>query len=396
MIKEFFRLEATAGALLAITTILALIMRNSPLADLYGAFLSTKVIIQIGEFALNKPLLLWINDGLMAIFFLLVGLEIKREIVKGQLSTKEKFILPAFAAVGGLAFPALVYSFVNWGDNVAMRGWAIPAATDIAFAMGVVTLLGKRVPEALKVFLVAVAILDDIIAIVIIALFYTDNLSLLSLGFASVAIGILFVLNKKNVTSITPYALTGIFLWACVLKSGVHATLAGVVLAFFIPIEVKNKEGKSPLLELEHALHPWVACGVLPLFAFANAGVSLKGLSIELLTQPISLGIILGLFFGKQLGVMILTAFAIFTKLCKLPNNCNWLQYYGISLITGIGFTMSLFIGTLAFNDIEYQTIVRLGVLCGSLLSGLAGCFILSLSSKKQEAPTISMIIETD
>lgn len=384
MIKEFFRLEGSAGILLCFTAIIALIMNNSSLEEFYNGFLTVPVMIQIGEFTINKPLLLWINDGLMAIFFFLIGLEIKREILEGQLSSKDKLMLPAFAALGGILFPALIYSYINWGDGIAMKGWAIPAATDIAFALGVLTLLGNRVPESLKIALVAVAILDDLAAIIIIALFYTENLSLFSLAIGIIAVVILTILNRKNITDVTPYIVVGIFFWACVLKSGVHATLAGVILAMFIPIRDKNNKEFSPLRKLEHSLHPWVAYMILPIFAFANAGVSLEGLSLEKMLNPITLGIALGLFIGKQLGVMLLSFIAVKLKFCSLPEDVNWKQFYAMSLITGIGFTMSLFIGTLAFEDIENQTAVRLGVLCGSILSGVLGYLILRLYSPKQ------------
>lgn len=381
MIKEFFRLEASAGILLGMTALVAILVENSPLRSFYGYLLNTPVIIQIGGFAINKPLLLWINDGLMAIFFLLVGLEIKREILEGQLSSKEQVILPVIAAFGGLMVPALIYSYFNFGtENI--NGWAIPAATDIAFALGVITLLGKRVPQSLKVCLVAIAIIDDLAAIVIIALFYTKSLSIISLAFASIAILSLYILNKRGVTKITPYIIVGIFLWVCVLKSGVHATLAGVVIALFIPLRAKNKLGGSPARSLEHGLHPWVAYAILPIFAFANAGVSLTGLSLEMLLHPITLGISLGLFFGKQIGIMLSTFICITLKICKLPENTNWSQYYAMSLITGIGFTMSLFIGTLAFDDIQTQTYVRLGVILGSVLSAISGYFLLKITCK--------------
>jgi len=381
MIKEFFRLEASAGILLGMTALVAILVENSPLRSFYGYLLNTPVIIQIGSFAINKPLLLWINDGLMAIFFLLVGLEIKREILEGQLSSKEQVILPVIAAFGGLALPAVIYSYFNFGtENI--NGWAIPAATDIAFALGVITLLGKRVPQSLKICLVAIAIIDDLAAIVIIALFYTKSLSIISLAFTSIAILSLYILNKRGVTKITPYIIVGIFLWVCVLKSGVHATLAGVVIALFIPLRAKNKLGGSPARSLEHGLHPWVAYAILPIFAFANAGVSLTGLSLEMLLHPITLGISLGLFFGKQIGIMLSTFICITLKICKLPENTNWSQYYAMSLITGIGFTMSLFIGTLAFDDIQTQTYVRLGVILGSVLSAISGYFLLKITCK--------------
>lgn len=383
MIRDFLKLEAAGGILLGIAAIIALVMKNSALSELYDGFLTIPVLVQLGEFIINKPLLLWINDGLMAVFFLLVGLEIKREILEGQLSTREQISLPAIAALGGVLFPALIYTYINLDDADSIRGWAIPAATDIAFALGVLSLLGNRVPETLKICLVAVAILDDLAAIIIIALFYTENLSLFSLAAAGGAVIILATLNKRGVTSLAPYIITGVILWACVLKSGVHATLAGVLLAFFIPLRAKNNTGESPARSLEHGLHTWVAYAILPLFAFANAGVSLQGLSLELLMQPITLGIAAGLFFGKQIGVMGMTALGVALKLCKLPTGVNWKQYYGMALITGVGFTMSLFIGTLAFEDVEHQTAVRLGVLLGSALSGILGYTLLKVSSKK-------------
>jgi NhaA family Na+:H+ antiporter len=382
-IKNFFSLEASAGILLFIAAVLAIMIENSAFRNFYDYLLNTPVVIQIGNFAINKPLLLWINDGLMAIFFLLVGLEIKREMLEGQLSSKEQFILPLIAAFGGLVAPALIYAYFNWGDASAISGWAIPAATDIAFALGVIMLLGKRVPSSLKVCLVAIAIIDDLAAIIIIALFYTKSLSLISLGFAFLAIIALYIMNKKGVTKIAPYMVVGILLWACVLKSGVHATLAGVVIALFIPLRAKNELGKSPAHSLEHGLHPWVAYAILPIFAFANAGVSLKGLSLEMLLHPITIGIAAGLFFGKQIGIMLLTAMCVFMKISKLPKNVNWGQYYAMTLLTGIGFTMSLFIGTLAFDNIDNQTFVRLGVIIGSLLSGISGYILLRITCKK-------------
>lgn len=379
MIKEFFRLEAAAGILLAITALVAILMKNSPLDSLYAHFLNTPVILQIGSFAIDKPLLLWINDGLMAIFFLLVGLEIKREILEGQLSSKEQVILPFAAAIGGLVVPALIYLYFNFGSK-NISGWAIPSATDIAFAIGVVSLLGKKVPQSLKVCLVAIAVIDDLAAIIIIALFYTKGLSLISLALASLGILGLYILNKKRVTKIAPYIVIGVFLWVCVLKSGVHATLAGVVIALFIPLRLKNEAGSSPARSLERNLHPWVAYAILPIFAFVNAGVSLKGLSLEMILHPVVIGITLGLFLGKQIGIMLMSFICIMLKICQLPKNTNWLQYYSMSLITGIGFTMSLFIGALAFDDVEIQTYVRLGVISGSLLSAVSGYLLLKLA----------------
>lgn len=377
MFRKFFQYEAAGGLLLGLTAIMALVIKNSPLESLYDGFLDIPGAVQFGAFVIHKPLLLWVNDGLMAVFFLLVGLEIKREIMQGHLSSRQQISLPAIAALGGIAVPALIYAYVNWDNSVSLRGWAIPAATDIAFALGLISLLGKRVPETLKICLVAVAILDDLAAIVIIALFYTDDLSLISLGIGAVAVAILAVLNKRGVTTLGPYLVVGVILWACVLKSGVHATLAGVLLAFFIPLNATNEQGESPAKVLENTLHPWVAYMILPIFAFANAGVSLHGLSFSVLMQPITLGIAAGLFFGKQFGVMIFSALGVALKLCKLPTGISWRQYYGMALTTGIGFTMSLFIGTLAFYDAEHQTAVRLGVLLGSLLSGIFAYLVL-------------------
>ena len=379
MIREFFRYEAAGGILLGLAALTALIVKNSPLEPFYNTFLETPVTVRIGEFAIDKPLLLWINDGLMAIFFFLVGLEIKREVLQGQLSTRAQISLPAVAALGGIIAPALIYVMFNLNneDPAALSGWAIPAATDIAFALGIITLLGNRVPEALKICLVAVAIIDDLAAIVIIALFYTSSLSLLSLGLAALAVVALAVLNKRGVTKAAPYIVIGVFLWACVLKSGVHATLAGVVLAFFIPLKKLNEDGKAPLLELEHGLHPWVAYMILPVFAFANAGVSLQGITLDVLMQPITLGIAAGLFFGKQIGVTLFTLLGMALRICRLPDGVSFKQYYGMALITGVGFTMSLFIGTLAFDDDAHQTAVRLGVLLGSFLSGVSGYLLL-------------------
>lgn len=384
-IRDFFKYEAAAGILLGLTALLALALKNSPLDFLYDTFLKTPVVLSIGEFIINKPLLLWVNDGLMAVFFLLVGLEIKREILEGQLSSKDQISLPAIAALGGLTVPALVYSYINWGDTTALHGWAIPAATDIAFALGVISLLGKRVPYQLKLCLVAIAILDDLVAIVIIALFYTDNLSLYSLMIGAIALLALFALNKREVKSLTPYIICGIFLWACVLKSGVHATLAGVVLAFFIPLNIKYAPEEKPLRQLEHTLHPYVAYFILPLFAFANAGVSFSGLSFSMFLEPVTLGIILGLFLGKQIGVMLFTKLGVMMGLCKLPRDVNWSQFYGMALITGIGFTMSLFIGTLAFDVVEKERAVRLGVLIGSVLSGVIGYLFLAYACQENE-----------
>jgi NhaA family Na+:H+ antiporter len=378
-IRDFLRLESSAGLLLLAAALLALVASNTPLESLYGAFLGIPVEIRVGALHLDKPLLLWINDGLMAVFFLLVGLEIKRELVEGELSTPAQAALPVAAALGGMAAPAAIYLAMNWTDPVARAGWAIPSATDIAFAIGVLTLLGPRIPQSLKVFLLALAIIDDLGAIVIIALFYSGDLALSSLLFGAIALAGLLLLNLTGVRRIAPYALLGIVLWVCVLKSGVHATLAGVVTAFCIPLREEPAYGPSPLKRLEHALHPWVAFLVMPLFGFANAGVSLTGDGGAALTGGVAGGIALGLFLGKQLGAFGVAALAIKSGLARLPEGASWLGLYGTCVLAGIGFTMSLFIGTLAWDDADYAAPLRLGVLGGSLLSGLAGYLILKI-----------------
>ena len=383
-IREFLRHESASGVILMLAAVLALVFDNSPLAWLYDGLLDTPLAIQVGALKIAKPLLLWINDGLMAIFFLLVGLEIKREVLEGELSSIDKAALPAVAAVGGMAMPAAVFVAINWGNAETLKGWAIPAATDIAFALGILALLGTRVPLALKVFLLALAIIDDLGAIVIIALFYTDGLSTTALSLAAIGIVGLILLNRLGVTRLTPYVLVGIFMWVCVLKSGVHATLAGVALAFAIPLRVKGNAETAPLRLLEHELHPWVAYGVMPIFAFANAGVPLGGLSFADLLAPLPLGIAAGLFIGKQVGVMSFVWIAVRVGLCRLPPGISWAQIYGVALLAGIGFTMSLFIGTLAFEDPSQASGVRLGVLCGSITSAICGYLLLRLRS---EAP---------
>ena len=330
----------------------------------------------IGAFVIDKPLLLWINDGLMAVFFFLVGLEIKRELLEGELSTWRTAALPAFAAIGGMAVPAFVYLAINSGSPETLDGWAIPAATDIAFALGVLALLGPRVPTALKVFLLALAILDDLGAIVIIAAFYTADLSLASLGIAGVGATVLLAMNLLGVTRPSLYIVIGVAIWAAVLKSGVHATLAGVLVALMVPLNASDR-AKSPLLSLEHGLKPWVAYMIMPAFAFANAGVTLEGVSLADLLSPVPLGIALGLFFGKQIGIMAFAWASVRFGISSLPKGTTWPQIYGVALIAGIGFTMSLFIGTLAFSDPALTNAVRLGVLCGSLLSGIAGYLLL-------------------
>lgn len=376
-IQDFLRLETSAGFVLMAVAVLALLANNSPLAGVYSSFLSTPVAIQFGGFEIAKPLLLWINDGLMAIFFFLVGLEIKKEVLEGELSSFDKAALPLFAAVGGIIAPALIYVGINASDAVAINGWAIPAATDIAFALGILALVGSRVPVSLKILLLAVAIIDDLAAIVIIAIFYTQNLSLIALGWGGAGAALLFVMNRMGVMRIMPYALVGTFVWACVLKSGVHATLAGVVTALAVPLKSKDPSQSSPLHRAEHGLHIWVAFLILPLFAFANAGVSLAGITLKDMMAPIPLGIALGLFVGKQVGVFSLSWIAVKLGLARLPEGANWCQVYAIACLTGVGFTMSLFIGTLAFDNEETLNAVRLGVLMGSIASGVLGFVLL-------------------
>lgn len=380
----FMQHDAASGIVLLGAAFLAFILQNSPASWLYDALMSTPVTVGIGELVIDKPLLLWINDGLMAIFFFLVGLEIKREMVVGELSSVKQASLPVIAAVGGMLVPAAIYSFINWTDDVALHGWAIPAATDIAFAVGVLALLGPRVPTSLKVFLLALAIIDDLGAIIIIAFFYTEHLSLAALALAAAGIIVLAVLNLRGVTSTAPYALVGIVIWVCVLKSGVHATLAGVITALAIPLTVPNGNGEnvngdkqSLLVRLEEGLHPWVTFGVLPLFAFANAGVSLTGMTLEKVFSEIPLGIALGLFIGKPIGIFGFAIAAISLKLAGKPEGSTWPQMFGVAILGGIGFTMSLFIGMLAFVDAERAAEIRIGVLMGSILSAVVGYLVL-------------------
>ncbi len=390
-VQDFLRLETAAGFILMFVAALALIANNSPMAAGYSAFLNMPVEVKFGGFEIAKPLLLWINDGLMAIFFFLVGLEIKSEVLEGELSSFDKAALPIFAAIGGILFPALVFVGINLGSPGNLQGWAIPAATDIAFALGVLALAGSRVPVSLKILLLAVAIIDDLAAIVIIALFYTDNLSLTALSWGLVGVAGLFALNRLRVMKITPYVILGLFVWACVLKSGVHATLAGVIAAFAIPLKHTDPERSSPLHKAEHNLHVWVAYMILPLFAFANAGVSLQGISLADVMAPLPLGIALGLFVGKQLGVFSLAALAIKLGWARLPEGTNYLHLYGVACLTGVGFTMSLFIGTLAFDDEAMLNAVRLGVLMGSLASGIAGYTVLRIASRGEKPNILSV-----
>ncbi|WP_407637009.1 Na+/H+ antiporter NhaA [Hellea balneolensis] len=387
-IQDFLKYETSAGFVLMFVAVLALVANNSPLSGFYSGFLSTPVEVQFGTFEIAKPLLLWINDGLMAIFFFLVGLEIKREVLEGELSSFDKAALPIFAAIGGVVVPALFYVYFNISDPVAVQGWAIPAATDIAFALGILALVGSRVPVSLKILLLAVAIIDDLVAIIIIALFYTQNLSLTALAWAALGILGLIALNRSKTMRIMPYALIGVFVWACVLKSGVHATLAGVITALAIPLKANDSTKTSPLHHAEHSLHIWVAFLILPLFAFANAGVSLKGITFSDVLAPIPLGIALGLFLGKQIGVFSFSWIAVKLGLAKLPSGANWCQVYGIACLTGVGFTMSLFIGTLAFEGDETLNSVRLGVLMGSIASGVLGFTLLRFFCNKSEEST--------
>jgi NhaA family Na+:H+ antiporter len=379
---EFVHHEASGGIMLLFAAVLALVLANSPLASLYGALLDTPVTIRIGALGVDKNLLHWINDGLMAVFFFHVGLEIKRELIEGELSTIKQAALPAIGALGGMVVPALIYIAINYGDPTALAGWAIPTATDIAFAVGVLALVGSRIPPSLKIYLLALAIIDDLGAILIIAIFYTSSLSLVALSLAAVGVLCLVMLNHRNVTSTAAYVLVGIFVWLCVLKSGVHATLAGVITAFAIPLTPLENGGRmakqdSLASKLQESLHPWVNFGVLPAFAFANAGVSLAGLTLEKLVSPIPLGIALGLLVGKAVGVFSFTGLAIATGAGSRPEGSSWTQLFGVAVLAGIGFTMSLFIGMLAFPEPEHAADIRIGVLSGSIVAALLGYLIL-------------------
>ena len=380
-IRDFLRLESAGGIVLMGAAALAIVAANSGLSELYKYFVETPVEVRVGALQIAKPLFLWVNDGLMAIFFFLVGLELKREIIEGELSRPENVLLPAIGAVGGMAIPAAIYVWINQGDPIGISGWAIPAATDIAFALGILALLGSRVPVSLKVFLVSLAIFDDVGAIVIIALFYTAELSMTALVVAGGCLLGLGLMKWRGVMSISAYVLVGIIMWTAVLKSGVHATLAGVALAAFIPMRDPNNPGHSPLCELEHDLHEVVAFGVLPLFAFVNAGIDLTGIGIADLMHKVPLGIAAGLFVGKQLGIFVLCAIAIRLGLARLPAGASWGGLWGVSILCGVGFTMSLFIGSLAFqNQVIDQEMIfdeRLGIILGSLASGLMGYLVL-------------------
>ncbi|MCC8431535.1 Na+/H+ antiporter NhaA [Reyranella aquatilis] len=381
--KAFIDSEAASALPLLAAAILALVLANSPLREAVQALLGTKVGYELQGFGVYKPLLLWINDGLMAVFFLLVGLEIKREVVEGELSRPSQVALPIAGAVGGMVVPAAIYAALNWSDPVALRGWAIPAATDIAFSLGVLAALGSRVPLALKVFLTTLAIVDDLGAILVIAVFYTSDLSMLSIVAAAFCLLVLAGLNRLGIRRLAPYILIGAVLWVAVLKSGVHATLAGVALAMFIPLKSAGEaDGARPAIWLEHVLKPWSAWFIMPVFAFANAGLPLAGLSLSALAAPIPLGILAGLFIGKQVGIVLGAGLLIALGLASMPAGGSWRSLYGVSILGGIGFTMSLFIGTLAFPDPQFESQVRLGVLAGSLLSAIVGYLILRLGPR--------------
>ena len=387
-LQAFIALETSAGIILFCAAVLAMAAVNSAFGSYYLGFLDIPVAVQFGGLEIAKPLALWINDGLMAIFFFLIGLEVKRELLEGQLSSIDQASLPAIAAIGGMAIPALIFVYFNWNMPENINGWAIPAATDIAFALGVLALLGKHAPVSLKILLLAIAIIDDIGAILIIALFYTSEVSSLSLLLAGGGAILLLAMNRLGVVRTAPYILVGAFLWICVLKSGVHATLAGVIAALAIPLNAKD--GSSPLKHLEHILHPWTAFLILPLFAFANAGVSLAGLGLDDLMAPLALGIAAGLVIGKQIGVFGFMFLATRAGLAKRPDGVSWLQLYGLACLTGIGFTMSLFIGNLAFIDAEQIESVKLGVIGGSLVSGLLGFGLLRWAPTAIRAGTVN------
>ncbi len=402
-LKEFIKKESSVGILLMIATVLAMLFANSPLHVVYDYFLDTPFEVRLGRnIHIAKPLLLWINDGLMAVFFFLIGLEVKREVLVGQLSKREQIVLPGVAALGGMIVPALVYVLINVGDAAALNGWAIPAATDIAFALGILALLGDRVPASLKIFLLALAIMDDLGAIVIIALFYSGDLSTGMLGMAAVCLVLLVIFNRLKIENLAPYLWVGVFLWIFVLKSGVHATLAGVALAFAIPLHSKKQPGYSPLEYFEHELHPWVNYMILPVFAFANAGIPLAGMGIGDLFQPVPLGIMLGLVVGKLAGVYGFSTIAIRLGVARMPEKATARHLFGVALLCGIGFTMSLFIGGLAFEHIgtgdaeSYLMTHRIGILSGSLIAGIAGYLILKLARPASRPEPESKISVTE
>ena len=381
--KWFFQLEAASGLILLIAAIIALVVSNSNFSDLYFHTLEQNLFIGINEFGLKLSVHHWINDLLMAIFFFFVTLEIKREFIQGELSNLKKAMLPIIAAIGGMIVPALFYVTINFDNSETLQGWAIPSATDIAFSLGILSLLGSRVPISLKIFLTALAIIDDLGAILIIAFFYSGDLSISYLSLILISYIFLIIINKLKVKKFLPYLLVGIFMWFFTYKSGIHATIAGVLLASTIPHRIKDKDF-SLLIKIEHAISPYVAFMIMPLFAFANAGVSLEGLTISSLMMPVPLGIVLGLFVGKQLGVMLFSFFAVKFRVAQMPDNSNWFSLYGVSILTGIGFTMSLFVGNLAFiESAQYIDGVKIGVLAGSLMSTIFGYIMLSIGTRK-------------
>lgn len=385
-IAAFFKLESASGILLILAAVLAMLLANSPFLHYYELFIKMPVHIRIGVFEIAKPLLLWVNDGLMAVFFFLVGLELKREVIEGELSDIRKIILPALGAVGGMVVPAAIYVAFNYRDPVAIGGWAIPTATDIAFALGVLSLLGSRVPVSIKIFLTSLAIFDDIGAILIIAIFYTSKISLLSLFIALACILVLFVLNRRNVESRSVYMFVGMIMWVSLLKSGVHATLAGVVMALFIPMRSASNKNRSPLKELESDLHASVAFLILPVFAFSNSGITVIGMSVEQVFHTVPVATALGLFLGKQVGIFLFCWLGIRMGIARLPQGMSWGSLYGTAILCGIGFTMSLFISSLAFQESGEAQLFdeRLGIIVGSLLSGVVGYLVLRTTLRKQ------------
>ncbi len=387
-VARFLKLETSGGIILMVAALAALVLANTPLTSYYALLIDTPVEIRIGALEIAKPLLLWINDGLMAVFFFLVGLELKRELIEGELSNRKNIILPGVGAIGGMLIPALIYTYFNAGDAMAMKGWAIPAATDIAFALGILSLLGSKVPTSIKVFLTSLAIFDDIGAIIIIALFYTEKISITALVVAACCISILALMNRRNVESKSLYVLIGVVMWVAMLKSGVHATLAGVILAIFIPMKSKTRIDYSPLKSMEHDLHFAVAYIILPIFAFANAGISFVGLGVEEIFHSVSIGVALGLFIGKQLGVFGLCWLAIKLNITSLPKGISWSSLYGAAALCGVGFTMSLFIGSLAFEETGINLLFdeRLGIIVGSLISGIVGYLVLRMSLRSNPA----------
>lgn len=386
-IRDFLKLESAGGILLLLTATAAMIVANTPLLSRYDDFLETIVAVQVGDWSISKPLLLWINDGLMAVFFFLIGLELKREVMEGELSSAKQIALPALGALGGMILPMGIYAWFNWHDPIALDGWAIPAATDIAFALALLSVFGSRVPVALKIFLLTLAIFDDLGAIIVIAVFYSGDISLQLVIVAAIAFAIAVTMNRAGVTRTSTYVLLGIALWIALLKSGVHATLAGVLIALCIPM--RDDQGHSPLRELEHNLHGPVVYAILPIFAFANAGLPLAGFTFESLEHPVTLGIILGLFAGKPIGVLAFVGLGVLLRLVELPRDVNWGQIAGIGFASGIGFTMSLFIAGLAFEhgSGDYFEGDRLGVLVGSILSAVAALIILQVSLRPRSGP---------